>query len=141
MNKHYFLGGEIGGWFKSSTVLRQDKTKVHLQFFLATLILRRTFWLSIFCIVYAACSPDKPPDSIQNPLDGKAIYRKYCVTCHGSDGTLGLNGAGDLTKSVLGLEERVEQITKGKNLMTAFEGVLTREEIRAVAVYTETLKK
>ena len=74
-------------------------------------------------------------------LDGKAIYRQHCVTCHGADGTLGLNGAGDLTKSALPIEDRIVQVTKGKNLMTAFKGVLSPEEIHAVAAYSETLKK
>jgi cytochrome c6 len=75
------------------------------------------------------------------PLDGKGIYRQRCVICHGADGSLGLNGAGNLTQSILPLNERVTQITKGKNLMPAFEGVLTPEEILAVATFTETLKK
>ena len=28
----------------------------------------------------------------------KALYRLHCATCHGADGKLGLNGAGDLTQ-------------------------------------------
>ena len=98
---------------------------------------------------FPACGSDAPARAAgiannktgKHNLDGKAIYRKHCVTCHGADGTLGLNGAGDLTKSELPLEVRIVQVTKGKNLMTGFEGVLTTEEINAVAAYSETLKK
>jgi cytochrome c6 len=68
--------------------------------------------------------------------DGKAIFKQYCVTCHGADGKLGLNGAKDLTRSVLKLEARIDLITNGKNMMTPYGEVLTPEEIRAVAKYT-----
>lgn len=73
--------------------------------------------------------------------DGLAIFRQYCVACHGADGKLGLNGAKDLTQTTLTLEERITQIAKGKNLMTPFEEMLTPEEIKAVATYTLTFKQ
>lgn len=76
-----------------------------------------------------------------HPPDGKHIFSQYCVACHGADGKLGFNGAKDLSQSVLNLEERVTQIAKGKNLMTAFEDLLSPAEIRAVAEYTLTLKQ
>jgi len=68
-----------------------------------------------------------------------AIFRKYCVTCHGADGKLGLNGAKDLTLSTLTPEERINVITYGKKVMTPFNEVLTPDEIKAVAEYTQKL--
>ncbi|MBK8968176.1 MAG: cytochrome c [Saprospiraceae bacterium] len=90
-----------------------------------------------------AKTTEKPKATTQTAtaIDGAAVFRLYCVTCHGADGKLGLNGAGDLTKSALTLEERVTQISKGKNMMTAFEEILSPEEIRAVAEFTLSLKK
>lgn len=73
--------------------------------------------------------------------DGMAVFRQKCVTCHGADGTLGLNGAKNLGESTLTLEERINIITHGKKLMTPFGTVLSEEEIRAVAEYTQTFKK
>jgi cytochrome c6 len=73
--------------------------------------------------------------------DGMAIFRQRCVICHGSDGNLGLNGAKHLSESVLPVEERINIITNGKNLMTPFRSLLSPEEIQAVATYTLTLKK
>ena len=73
--------------------------------------------------------------------DGMAVFRQHCVICHGSDGNLGLNGAKHLPESVLPLEERINIITNGKNLMTPFRSLLSPEEIQAVAAYTLTLKK
>lgn len=77
--------------------------------------------------------PEKP--------DGQKIYRTYCITCHGMDGKLELNGAKDLSISELPLEERITQVTEGKNLMTPFKGILTEEQIQAVSEYTMTLKQ
>jgi len=147
MNKHYFFATEIRGWFKNLSIQIIGQTKVRLDFFSPTLILRKPACLALLLLgvlhFAPACGSDSPVDPGSKPAtaDGKAIYRRHCVTCHGADGTLGLNGAGDLTKSVLPLEARVIQITKGKNLMTAFEGILSPEEISAVAAYSETLKK
>lgn len=101
-------------------------------------------------LAVVACSSETGSDQAQHarsaaPADsasnGAAIYRKYCVTCHGADGKLGLNGAGDLTQSTLSLDARILQISKGKNMMAAYEEVLTPKEIKAVAEYTLTLKK
>lgn len=73
--------------------------------------------------------------------DGMAVFRQKCVTCHGADGALGLNGAKNLGESTLSLEERINIITNGKKLMTPFGTLLSPEEIKAVAEYTQTLKK
>jgi cytochrome c6 len=73
--------------------------------------------------------------------DGLAVFRQNCVTCHGTDGTLGLNGAKDLSQSILPLEERVNIITNGKKLMTPFGAILSPAEIQAVAAYTQALQK
>jgi mono/diheme cytochrome c family protein len=83
----------------------------------------------------AAQSPASPAA----PPDGMAVFRQYCVTCHGADGKLGLSGAKDLAASTLTLEERLNIIANGKKVMTPFNEILTPEEIKAVAAYTQTL--
>ncbi len=70
-----------------------------------------------------------------------AVFRQNCVTCHGANGQLGLNGAKDLTQSVKTKEERIALITYGKGLMTPFGKMLTPEQIAAAADYTLTLKQ
>ncbi len=74
-------------------------------------------------------------------LSGEEIFKKNCQVCHGADGKLGLNGAKDLTVSVVPVEERVQIITNGKNVMTPFKEVLHPDDIKAVADYTLTLQK
>lgn len=73
-------------------------------------------------------------------LEGEAIYKKYCITCHGADGKLGLNGAKDMTVSILTEAERIQLVRKGKNTMTPFEGILSEDQIKAVVAYSMTLK-
>ncbi len=79
--------------------------------------------------------------SVSLAPDGMAIFRKNCVTCHGANGKLGLNGAKDISVSTLSIEDRVNIITNGKKLMTPFAAVLSPEEIQAVASYTQTLQE
>lgn len=74
-------------------------------------------------------------------VDGKTVFESRCVSCHGEDGQLGLMDAPNLAKSELDAAARIEIITKGKGVMQPFGGMLTEEEIQAVATYVETLKK
>lgn len=103
------------------------------------MILNRLILIFLFAaVIFGACEETPAPTPIVNSA---ALYAKYCVLCHGQDGRRGLNGAGDLTKSTLPLEERIKQITLGKGLMTPYQGILTPEEIEAVAAYTMSLNK
>ena len=77
---------------------------------------------------------------VDNKAAGENIFRTYCITCHGIDGKLGLNGAKDLTVSEISMEERINQVTNGKGLMTPFKDILTEEQIQQVAEYTVSLK-
>ena len=70
---------------------------------------------------------------------GEKIYKTRCVTCHGSKGNMGANGAANLAMSELPVNERVQVITHGRKVMNAFKNILTPEEIEAVAEYSMTL--
>ena len=103
--------------------------------------------LSVFLIACSsagekkAASTEKAKTVAAKKIDGEKIYKTYCVTCHGLQGDMGASGAFDLTTSKLTLEERIQVITKGRNLMTPFEGLLNEEKIKAVAEYVEKLRK
>ncbi|MEM0992588.1 MAG: cytochrome c [Bacteroidota bacterium] len=74
-------------------------------------------------------------------VDGKTIYKKNCVICHGAKGNMGANGAYNLTISELSLQERVHVITNGRKAMAPYKNILTKEQIAAVAAYTESLSE
>lgn len=144
MNKHYFLMAwekVMGQRYMAGPIF--SKTKVCLDSYfwrIAKIGPAAVFAAIIFSS--AGCGGHQTAGEIPVPApDGAAVFRRHCVICHGADGTLGLNGAKDLTQSALPLEERIEQITNGKNMMTPFRDVLPPEEIKAVAEYTMRLKK
>ena len=84
----------------------------------------------------------KSMDAIsESTSNGQEIYNASCTTCHGADGKLNLMGAKDLSVSTMDLNARIEIVKNGKNAMTPFGTMLTEEQIKAVAEYTETLKK
>jgi mono/diheme cytochrome c family protein len=86
-----------------------------------------------------SASSKNPPKKEVAKVDGEKIYKMNCVVCHGADGKLGINNAGDITASKLTVDERIQLITKGKNTMTPFESLLNAEQIKAVAEYTTKL--
>ena len=69
-------------------------------------------------------------------VDGKKVFKKNCTVCHGLYGDMEVNGAKNLNLSILSKAERIEIITNGKKIMTPFKGVLSAEQIEAVAQYT-----
>ena len=97
------------------------------------------FTLILFVAGIIACASKSDSNASSTP-DGMAIYKQYCILCHGGNGKLGLNGSKDITVSLLSEAERVVLITNGKNTMTPFGGILSPEQIKAVAAYTMTLK-
>ncbi len=77
----------------------------------------------------------------ESNVNGQELYIASCEKCHGEDGKLNLLGAKDLSISTMDLNARIEIIKNGKNAMAPFSEILNEEQIKAVAEYTETLKK
>lgn len=96
---------------------------------------------ALFAIFFLACGGGSSGPSAEEIAKGKETYTKLCVACHGPKGELALNGAKKFPESTFNLEERVEVITNGRNLMTPFKGILKEDEIKAVAAYTMELSK
>jgi mono/diheme cytochrome c family protein len=65
--------------------------------------------------------------------DGKKLYEANCVSCHGTDGKLGLAGAKDLSTSALSIAEMKEIILHGKGMMPAAS--VNEEQATAIADY------
>lgn len=89
-------------------------------------------------LLFSACGGSSEEVS-QSDL-GQKVFKKYCSLCHGADGKLGLNDAGDLSASLLNSEARKEIIINGKNMMQPFKPMLSEAEIDAVNLFLESLK-
>ena len=97
-------------------------------FFLA--LISSTYFLTLSC----------SDTTKSKEVSGKNTFLTYCITCHGANGKLGLNGAKDLTKSVLDIDQRTSIITNGRGGMASYKNVLSAQEIKEVAKYTTALK-
>lgn len=90
--------------------------------------------LSLLFLQLNGCAQDKEEHL------GKAIYLKYCKSCHGKEGDKGLSGAANLKTSLLDQALRVQVITEGSRKMSGYKNTLTKEQIYDVAEYLEELK-
>ncbi len=97
-------------------------------------------YLLLFTIILLFTFCESNVKKSVKPLTGKDIFRKNCVLCHGIKGDLMTNGAKDLRLSEMSLDERIQVITYGRNVMTGFEQQLSPEEIKLVAEFTLSLK-
>ena len=111
--------------------------------------MRYLAFIAVLAFAVFACGAETPKENgpakktkkKKRKVDGKQVYKQYCVTCHGVYGDMGASGAFNLTESSLTLDEKIEVITNGRNTMTPFKGLLSEAKIKAVAEYTEKLKK
>jgi cytochrome c551 len=73
-------------------------------------------------------------------VDGAAIYRSNCASCHGSDGggRLGPQLADRVVERYPNAADQVLVVTVGVGGMPSFGDRLTPEEIAAVVEYTRT---
>lgn len=73
---------------------------------------------------------------------GREVYEMHCVACHGMNGyaidmTIPSFANGD--RMFLMDQEMLQSVRNGKNMMPAFRGLLSDEEIRDVITYLRTL--
>lgn len=102
------------------------------------------FIISAVLLSFAACSSNNSSDTDNSdtPVSvGKKVFTTYCVTCHGADGKMGLNGAKDLTQSTLTQEETIQVITNGRKMMASYKSVLSPKEISEVAEYVMKFRR
>jgi cytochrome c6 len=96
----------------------------------------------ILTLIMACSNNSSEKNTPQDPIvEGRSVFQNFCVTCHGADGKLALNGAFDLSASVLPIEGRIAVITNGRKTMQAWSGTLSERQIKLVAEYTLHLKK
>lgn len=99
--------------------------------------MRITIVLILLSFYMWACSA---PENKKKVISGVEIYKTRCVSCHGTDGKMGMNGAKELPSSPLDASQRIEVVTYGRNIMPGFKELLSKEEIKAVVDFTMTLK-
>ncbi len=103
--------------------------------------MRSTLVISILLIFVWACGSNENNNESGNAENvGAEVFKANCAICHGDDGRRGLTGAKMIPDSELSEKQRIMLITQGKGNMMPYRGLLSEEEIKAVAAYTTTLK-
>jgi mono/diheme cytochrome c family protein len=79
-------------------------------------------------------------------VDGAAVYKAKCASCHGADGAGAMAkkmGSRDLNSADFQKTSEADVaavIAKGKGKMPGYDGKLSTDEISAVAKYVKSLK-
>ena len=95
-------------------------------------------------LLFMACSSSdaRADGKGRQPVDqGAKLFSMHCTLCHGKDGTLGLNGAKDLTRSLLTKEEMLAIVANGKGVMMPYKNALSKAELEAVVAHVRTLRR
>lgn len=79
-----------------------------------------------------------------NPAAGRRVYDKNCAVCHGQDGMAVIPGAPNFRRS-----ERLEKpdgmliatIKRGQNLMPAWRGMISEQDMGDALAYIRTLAR
>ena len=103
-------------------------------------------WFGTLVCLVASCG-DVPSNDVDvqveaepNLAQASRNYIMKCSVCHGPDGAPVLLTAPDLRTSTLGLEERVAIIAYGKGTMPPHQAMLSKAEIRDLALYIEAFR-
>ena len=72
---------------------------------------------------------------------GKTVYTQHCQLCHGADGKMGASGAKDLSVSALSEQDAKNVVTYGRGGMVSYKEILTKDQIKNVVAYIQTLRK
>jgi len=104
-------------------------------------MLRIVAFIGFAALVSCFSSGEPGQNPGQEPINAEKIYGYKCALCHGNDGKAGIAGATDLSASRIALQDRIDVITGGRGSMMPFRDLLTQEEIEALAIYIEQLRK
>lgn len=95
--------------------------------------------ISAFAIIFGLLFT--APALAGDPFAGSSIYAQHCVSCHGGDGdgevagTPSFRGGRLLSKSPMQLRNTIKT---GKDMMPAYQGILTEQQIDDVMEYIRT---
>lgn len=77
-----------------------------------------------------------------DPGNGGQVYSRHCTTCHGDGGRGTMPGVPDFTRGQ-GLfksnSDLISIIEQGKQIMPAYQGILSRDEMDDVIAYIRSM--
>lgn len=101
-------------------------------------------WFGTVMCLLTSCeggrSVDSRVDAAPNLAQASRNYILKCSVCHGAEGAPVLLTAPDLRTSTLDLDEREAIIAYGKGTMPPHQAMLSKAEIRDLALYIEEFR-
>jgi mono/diheme cytochrome c family protein len=92
-------------------------------------------------LLLGACGDDDEgasSDGSQPAGGGAEVFSQNCASCHGQDGEGGIGpqlGDGAVAEAYPDVEDQIAVITNGRGNMPSFDGQLTEDQIRSVAMF------
>ena len=77
----------------------------------------------------------------EGEADPQRLFSQHCAQCHGVDGRSGVDGAGDLSRSGLNLEQRVATIYFEHGNAPSFQDKMTTYEMVELALHVALLRQ
>lgn len=104
--------------------------------------MKRGYYILFVLFILGSCETKAPSSSsVKEKSNGRELFLKNCVACHGADGKKMLAGAKDLSVSVLSENEMKTIIQQGKGNMAGYKSLLSENEIDSIIQFIKTLKK
>lgn len=98
--------------------------------------------MGIVLLMACKSQPKTCTDCESVVLTGEELYSNQCSACHGLDGTLGVSGAKDLSKSTLTDKQILHILNEGKGAMPAQIQLIGKpSEMDSVIEFIKQLRK
>lgn len=98
--------------------------------------------ITLGLVALMACSApgEADPEAGVATSPGEALFVEHCAACHGRDGSMGMHGAKDLSRSMLTEAEMIFVVTNGKSAMAGFSNTLTKQQVAEVVEYVRGIR-
>ncbi|MDH5547324.1 MAG: cytochrome c [Gammaproteobacteria bacterium] len=101
--------------------------------------MRNIFLFMVFCIANFPANAKEIKDVIG---DGRVIYQRYCLSCHGPAGEGMMPGMPNFARGdrlIRTDRELIDAVKDGNGVMPSFYGILEEEDIENVVAFLRTL--
>jgi cytochrome c6 len=95
------------------------------------------FAIALFLLLLICVDAKAQNSSAQQ---GKILFERNCIRCHGKNGAKGFLGAKNLQKSGMEDQQLATIISNGKRIMPSWKDKLSADEIKVIIVYIKTFR-
>lgn len=100
------------------------------------------FLAFVTLLIIPACENGKETTEVGGPYEGKIVYQRYCVSCHGEKGNSRIGNAADLSNSDISTDSIRRVILYGNSKgMGPYKTIIKNDTtLNALVEYVKTLR-